>query len=103
MNFLFKYPQLRNIASIESVTSDLTLSTRKEDAVLAGILDKVIKVYEDDEIASYIRKAQIEYNRKILNLSSEELAWLEEDGRAVVGIADDTCPLITMMTGHIGG
>lgn len=90
--FLFKYPQLRNIASIESVTSDLTLSTRKEDAVLAGILDKVIKVYEDDEIASYIRKAQIEYNRKILNLSSEELAWLEEDGRAVVGIADDYLP-----------
>ena len=90
--YLFKYPQLRNIASLESVTSDLTLSTRKEDAVLAGILNKVIEKYQGEEIASYIKTAQVEYNRKILNLSKEELAWLEEDGRAVVGIADDYLP-----------
>lgn len=90
--FLFKYPQLRNIATIDSLTSDLTLSTRKGDAILAGILDKIILKYQNEEIASYIERAQIEYNRKILNLSKEELAWLENDGRAVVGIADDYLP-----------
>ncbi len=90
--FLFEYENLRNIATIESITSDMTLSTRLEDGTLAGLLSKVIEKYRDSEIEAYIASAQIDYNRKILNLSEEELKWLKEDGRAVVGIADDYLP-----------
>ena len=101
--FLFKYPQLDHIATIESVTSDLTLSTRKEDAILAGLLNKVIEEHRDVEIEAYIAEAQINYNRKILELSREELDWLEKDGTAVVGIADDYLPFDYYFQGEYRG
>ncbi len=84
---------MAHIATIESITSDLTLSTRKEDAILAGgILNKVIEEHHNYEIEKIITKAQIGYNRKILGLSRKELNWLENHGTAVVGIADDYLP-----------
>jgi len=90
--FLFNYKDIRHIATIESITSDMTLSTRKEDQALASMLNKVIGRYTDEEITGYIAKAQIDYNKKLLNLTDVELAWLENDGQAVVGIADDYLP-----------
>ncbi len=101
--FLFKYPELAHIATIESITSDLTLSTRKEDAILAGILNKVIEEHHNYEIEKIITKAQIGYNRKILGLSRKELNWLENHGTAVVGIADDYLPFDYYYQGQYRG
>ena len=91
-DFLYNFEGLKHLATIDSVTSDMTLSTRREDMILAGILDKMIEVHGDTDIRNAIDKARINYNRKILNLTPAELKWLNQDGRAVIGVADDYLP-----------
>lgn len=101
--FLFNYPQLAHIATVESITSDLTLSTRLEDSVLTGMLSKVIDKHSEGRIEEYIDKALIDYNRKILKLTDAELTWLNENGRAVVGIADNYLPFDYYFNGEYEG
>jgi len=90
--FLYNYKDLKHLATIDNVTSDMTLSTRREDLVLAGILDKMIDHHQNSSIKKAIETAQVNYNRKILNLTPDEIHWLENDGSAVVGVADDYLP-----------
>lgn len=91
-DFLFNYPAVSFIGEIDTITSDMTFSTRKENAVLTGILDKVIRKHQDTAIRQAISEAEQTYNRKILQMTQEEAAWLDRDGTAVVGLADDYLP-----------
>ncbi len=91
-DFIYQYPQLKQVSKINNITSDITLSTRKADKILAGILDKEIALLSESVIPRLIEQAQIDYYRKIMGLTPEELAWLENDGEAVVGVPDDYLP-----------
>ena len=90
-DFIYKYPDVKVMTSVEDITSDMTLATHINKEILAGILDKVI-VSKQDLIEEAIRLAQVNYNRKILNLSESELSWLERKGVATVGIVEDYLP-----------
>jgi len=79
------------MTSVEDITSDMTLATHKNQEMLAGILDKVINS-KKESIKEAIQLAQINYNRKILNFSESELAWLSKKGVATVGIVEDYLP-----------
>lgn len=91
-DFLFNYPAVGFIGEINTITSDMTLSTQKENAVLIGILDKVIQKHQKTTIDRIISDAEQIYNRKILHMTAEEISWLENKGSAVVGLADDYLP-----------
>ncbi len=91
-DFLFNYPLVAFIGEINAITSDMTISTLKENAILTGILDKVIKKHQKTAIDKAISMAEQTYNRKILRLTMNEVDWLERKGTAVVGLADDYLP-----------
>lgn len=91
-DFLFNYPQVGFIGEIDTITSNMTISTQKENAILAGIINKVIQKHQGTEIKTVISEAEQAYNRKILHMTPDEVKWLDEKGTAVVGLADDYLP-----------
>ncbi|MBI9015318.1 MAG: transporter substrate-binding domain-containing protein [Clostridiales bacterium] len=90
-DFIYRYPDVKVMTTVEDITSDMTLATHKNQEIFARILDKVI-VSEQDSIEEAIQLAQINYNRKILNLSDSELDWLTRKEVATVGIVEDYLP-----------
>ncbi len=89
--FIYNYPLVNLMTQVEDITSEMTLATHKNQEVFAGILNKVLDDHPDD-IKSMVDSAQIIYNRKLLNLSDEELEWFTRDGVATVGIVEDYLP-----------
>ena len=89
--FLSAYPQLTLIAELRSITSDMTMAVAKDQALLAGILDKYI-AQREPMIRGLVRDAERLYNRKIFRLTDAELKWLETQGEATAGVAEDYLP-----------
>lgn len=90
-DFLYNYENINFIVELEDLTSDMTLSTRHENAILTDIISKVIEA-KKLQIDTAIYKSEIIYNRKILQLTDEENKWLDTDGSAVVGVVSDYLP-----------
>ena len=88
----YQYPETKLMLVLKKITSDKTLSARKENQVLVNILDKFIRANLNGEIRKYQQEAQQLFNRKILNLTEQESAWLEENHTVRVGISDDYLP-----------
>lgn len=92
-DYIYRFPELTYAFKIYNITSDMTFSTRKENTVLASILDKEIKyLSSNNKIQELIDKSEIEYNIKIMNLTDKEMEWLKKDGKAVVGVTKDYLP-----------
>lgn len=91
-DFLFNYPDVGFIGEIDTITSDMTLSTQKADAVLVQILNKIIREHQSTAIHEIISEAEQTYNRKILHMTPSEVGWLDQKGTAIVGLADDYLP-----------
>lgn len=92
-DFMYHYPEISFIAEIQDITSDMTLATLTDPhEVLRDILSKVIDHHQEGLIDTYIKKSQVTYNIKLLNLTEKEYAWLVEDGRARVGVVSDYLP-----------
>jgi diguanylate cyclase (GGDEF)-like protein len=89
--FIYNYPLVNLMTQVEDITSEMTLATHKNQEVFASILNKVLDDHPED-IKSMVDSAQIIYNRKLLNLSDEELEWFTRDGVATVGIVEDYLP-----------
>ncbi|MCH4886122.1 transporter substrate-binding domain-containing protein [Acidaminobacter sp. JC074] len=101
-DFIYKHPDIKVMTEIEDMTSQMTLSTHKDNDILAGILEKVI-VAKSDQVDGFIHEAVILYNRNILQLSQEELDWFDQDGVAVVGVVEDYLPFDHYEDGHYLG
>lgn len=91
-DFIYHHPQLKYAFKINTITSDMTFSTRKSDSILAGILNKEIQNIGPSKLKSLINNAEVSYNIKIMNLTKAELSWLKKDGKAIVGITKDYLP-----------
>ena len=89
--FLYAHPQLTLVAELKAITSDMTMAVAKDQALLAGILDKYI-AQREPVIRELVRSAERLYNRKIFRLTEAELNWLDNKGEAVVGVAEDYLP-----------
>lgn len=102
-DYIYGYPDLKCVAEIQTVTSDMTLSTRKADEVLVGILDKEILYLQKEILPELINQAEVDYYRNIMNLTDAETAWLKRDGKAVVGITKDYLPFDYYENGQYKG
>ncbi len=91
-DYTYTYPDLKYVFKINKINSELTFSTRKEDAILAEILNDEIESIEDNKLKEFIRENEIKYYRKIMNLNEDELNYLKQDGKAVFGITKDYLP-----------
>lgn len=91
-NYRSLYPNTRLLLILNNITSDMTLSVRKEDQLLAGILDKFIRKNLDGQIKQYQNDAERLFNHKILNLTPEEIAWLDKNQAVHVGISNNYLP-----------
>ena len=74
--FLYQNPDTKLIAEINSITSDMTLSTLKENQILINIINKVLAIHEKEAIKQYLTDARIDYNRKVLRFTKEEVDFL---------------------------
>lgn len=90
-DFIYNYPNIAFLTDLKDITSDMTLATLKDYQILNSILSKVVQ-QNFEKINSYIATAQIDYNRKILNLTDEEMSWLNSNETVVVGVASDYLP-----------
>lgn len=89
--YLYDHADLAVVAQVRGITSDMTLAVLKSDDVLGRILDKYVDQYRG-RIGELARDTARIYNRKILRLSDAELDWLERNGEAIVGVAEDYLP-----------
>ena len=101
--YIYRYPDLRQVASIRTITSDMTLSTRKENEILASILDKKIAQMSHTVLPKLIHQAEIGYYKKIMNLTEAEAEWLNKDGVAIYGVTKDYLPFDYYKNGEYMG
>ena len=102
-NYIYEFPNLNYVFKIDKITSDRTFSTRKEDKVLAEILDKQINKLLNSTLPEMINKSKIAYNIKIMNLTENERTWLNNKGEAIIGITKDYLPFDYYKDGIYGG
>lgn len=101
-DYLKQHPGIREITALEDFTSDMTLSVRKDREILGSILNKWIAA-EEKAIAEMIKKVSFSYNYKIMELTEEEINWIENEGRAVVGVAEGYLPFEVIHEGEFRG
>ena len=89
---LWNHPKARSVWELDTITSDMTLSTRLEDKILAGILSKEIANAKEEFIPQILNDAKIQYIRKVINITSEERKWLESDAVIKAGVIEDFLP-----------
>lgn len=102
-DYLYKYPELEYVFKINTVTSDMTLSSKKENRILIDILNKEIMKLEDTDLPQIINNAEVDYNLKIMNLTEDEKSWLFNDGTAIVGVTKDYLPFDYFDNGKLKG
>ncbi|WP_432663663.1 transporter substrate-binding domain-containing protein [Wukongibacter baidiensis] len=90
--YLYQFPQIKHIADIQNVYSEMTFSTRKEDKALTNIMNKII-ISNSEYIDKVIHRSNVKYFRKVLCLSEKELKWLEEGHVVRIGIPTDYLPI----------
>lgn len=91
LEYLMAYSQLTKIADLHNVDNEMTLSAKSEQAILVGIVDKILEKRQAD-IQTAIDRARILYNYKILNLNELEYQWLMDHGSASVAVVKDYLP-----------
>ncbi|MBZ9685425.1 transporter substrate-binding domain-containing protein [Clostridium estertheticum] len=102
-NYIYEFPDLNYTFKIDKITSDRTFSTRKEDKILAEILDKQISNLLGSNLPQLMNQSKIEYNMKIMSLTESERDWLKSNGEAIIGITKDYLPFDYYKDGIYGG
>lgn len=102
-NYIYEFPDLNYAFKIDKITSDRTFSTRKEDKILASIIDKQMNKLLGSILPELISQSKIEYNMKIMNLTESERGWLKDNGKAIIGITKDYLPFDYYKDGIYGG
>ncbi|MEJ6001121.1 diguanylate cyclase [Paucibacter soli] len=100
--FLHEHPTLTLVAELKSITSDMTFAVAREQQLLGQIINRYIE-QRQAHIEQLAREAGRQYNRKVLRLSEAELSWLEQQGEAVVGVAEDYLPFDYFHEGQYKG
>ncbi len=102
-DYVYRFPDQYYYFKLNSIASDETLSTRKNDQILAGILDKEIDYLSKNQLSKLLDESEIEYNIKIMNLTTNEIKWLKNDGKAVMGVTKDYLPFDYYENGQYKG
>lgn len=102
-DYVYRFPDQYYYFKLNSIASDETLSTRKNDQILAGILDKEIDYLSKNQLSKLLDESEIEYNIKIMNLTPNEIKWLKNDGKAVMGVTKDYLPFDYYENGQYKG
>ncbi len=101
-SFLQQYPNLQATATLQDITSDMTLASRLADEPLASMLDKILAAHRMS-IDRIVERNRLLYNRKVLRLNDAERRWLEQDPLIRVGMADDYLPFDAARDGKPSG
>jgi len=102
--FLYDYENIKLMTQLEGVTSNMTLATLKENKTLMTIIRKVLAQPKNK---NRIEKAKSEtaliFNRKVLQLTAIEKAYLKSDQTIRVGVLKNYLPLEFYKDGEIIG
>ena len=100
--FLFDFRDVAIAARLPAITSDMTFAVLKDRAILGDVINSYID-QNAAKIQSLAREAEQIYNLKIMRLTPAELAWLDNKGEAVVGVAEDYLPFDLYQDGQYRG
>lgn len=89
--YLLQHPEIVRIATLRTLTSDMTFAVSPDNAMLGRIIDRYLQ-QRAVQVEQLAQDAGRLYNRKALRLTAAELRWLEQDGTATVGVAEDYLP-----------
>ncbi len=88
-----QYPGIKLVTEVKQITSDMTLSTLKENQILADILNKEIQFLEQNDLGYMIQKAKQQYNYKVMKLTPNELEWIQKGQVVTAGVPHDYLPI----------
>jgi len=101
-DYLRLYPRLKSVKTFDSITSDMTLSVRKDQVILGEILNKFLARYRS-RITQILRDTEFRYNYRIMGLSEQEIQWINSDGTAAVGVTEGYLPFELIDKGEYKG
>ena len=102
--FIYDYENIKLMTQLEGVTSDMTLATLKENRLLMAIVRKVLeKPMAKKRIKAAKDEAELIFNRKVLQLTDEEKAYLKLDDTVKVGVLIDYLPIDYYSNGEFLG
>lgn len=102
IEFQQQHPSLQVVAQIRAITSDMRFAVARDQAVLAGIVDRYLE-QRADFLRAQASEADRLYIRKLLRLSEAELEWLDRGQPVVVGVAEDYLPFDYFEQGQYKG
>jgi diguanylate cyclase (GGDEF)-like protein len=102
IDYVVSHPELAVVAQLRAITSNMTFAVPHRQAVLATILDAYLQ-QRSAQVEAMAQQARSLFNRKALRLSERELDWLEREGVAVVGAAEDYLPFDYQHDGQYKG
>lgn len=101
-DYLSRYPTLKQIVQIDAIKSELTLSALKANEQLVDVVQEVLN-QDRALIDQMITRARQAYLQKIIKLSPEEKAWLDDKPLVKVGVPTDYLPIDFDNAGKYGG
>lgn len=89
--FLYDYPQIKKIAELNQLHTEVRIATHKEQQMLTQIIDNLL-VSHQQQVAQIINRANIIYNYRVLNISDAEYDWIVNHQPINVGVIPDYLP-----------
>lgn len=102
--FMYDYENIKLMTQLESITSDMTMATLKNNEELMNIVRKVLKkptAKERIEVAK--EKVESTFHQKLLRLTTEEKAFLASDPKIKIGIMKNYLPFEMYKNGELLG
>jgi diguanylate cyclase (GGDEF)-like protein len=91
--FIYDFENIKLLTQLDSITSDMTLSTLRETELLMNIIKKVLeKPTSKERIEKAKEAATLTFNKKLLRLTDEEKVYLDRNKKIRVGILKDYLP-----------
>jgi diguanylate cyclase (GGDEF)-like protein len=102
--YIYDFENIKLLTQLDGITSDMTLSTLKENKVLMSLIKKVLeKPTSIKRIDSAKEAIALTFNKKLLRLTEEEKAYLESNEKIVIGISKNYLPFELYKDGKLLG
>ncbi|HKL42522.1 MAG TPA: transporter substrate-binding domain-containing protein [Clostridia bacterium] len=102
--FIYDFENIKLLTQLDSITSDMTLATLKENRILMNIIKKVLdKSTSKKRIEKAKEAATLTFNKKLLRLTEEEKVYLDGNEKIRVGILKDYLPFELYKDGELLG
>lgn len=91
-DYTYHFPGIYEVARVDSITSEMTLSGLKANEAFIEILERFLQSNKS-RVDGMIKQSRQMYIRKLINLTPEEIQWLSSNPVVKVGVATNYLPI----------